>query len=315
MLKASSPYARRGVLWDDYQRHFGKDTATLVWQAPTRLMNSTVPQSFIDEETEKDPAAASAEYGANFRTDLEAFVSREVAEACTMNGRYEIPPLPGVSYSAWVDPSGGSADSMTLAIASKEGDKVILHAVREIVPPFMPSGAVEEFCALLKSYGIAFVTGDRYAGMWPREQFQNHGIAYRVAEHTASDGYTAFLPLLNSRRVELLDHTKMRNQLIGLERRTSQAGKDAISHPKGAHDDIINAVACACVAALRAANVPEFAWTGIEHHPNSWPARQRAERQHHQGSNGMPTIFNGGDMRRDVQLIGADYFAGKTREG
>jgi hypothetical protein len=143
MLKASSPYARRGVLWEDYQRHFGKDTATLVWQAPTRLMNSTVPQSFIDEETEKDPAAASAEYGANFRTDLEAFVSREVAEACTMNGRYEIPPLPGVSYSAWVDPSGGSADSMTLAIASKEGDKVILHAVREIVPPFMPSGGLK----------------------------------------------------------------------------------------------------------------------------------------------------------------------------
>ena len=201
MLKASSPYARRGVLWDDFERHFGKDTATLVWQAATRTMNSTVPQSFIDEEVEKDPANAAAEFGASFRSDLEAFVSREVVEACTMTGRFEIPPLPDVPCVAWCDPSGGSADSMTLALASKEGDKIILHAVREVTPPFMPTSVVEEFCDFLKSYGVAYVTGDRYAGMWPREQFQSHGIAYRVADMPASDIYQAFLPLLNSRRV------------------------------------------------------------------------------------------------------------------
>ena len=42
----------------------------LVWQADTRTMNPTVPQSFIDTETEKDPANAAAEYGAQFRTDV-----------------------------------------------------------------------------------------------------------------------------------------------------------------------------------------------------------------------------------------------------
>jgi hypothetical protein len=80
LLKASSPYMRRGVLSDDYVKHFGRDDSdVLVWQAPTRVMNPSVPQSFIDAETEKDPASASAEYGALFRTDLEAFVSRMVA--------------------------------------------------------------------------------------------------------------------------------------------------------------------------------------------------------------------------------------------
>ena len=39
------------------------------------VMNSTVPQSFIDEEVEKDPANAAAEFGAEFRSDIEAFVS------------------------------------------------------------------------------------------------------------------------------------------------------------------------------------------------------------------------------------------------
>jgi hypothetical protein len=34
IIKASSPYARRGVLWNDFRKHFGKDgAATLVWQA------------------------------------------------------------------------------------------------------------------------------------------------------------------------------------------------------------------------------------------------------------------------------------------
>jgi hypothetical protein len=49
LLCASSPYARRGALWDAHRRHFGKDgDPILVWQAPTRTMNPTVPQSIID---------------------------------------------------------------------------------------------------------------------------------------------------------------------------------------------------------------------------------------------------------------------------
>jgi hypothetical protein len=312
MLKASSPYSRRGVLWDDHQKHFGKDTPTLVWQADTRTMNPTVSEAFIAEEVEKDPASAAAEYGAQFRTDLEAFVSREVVEACTMNGRFEIPPIAGVSYSAWIDPSGGSADSMTLSIASKEGDKIIIHAIREVVPPFAPSSIVKDFCDFLKTYGIITVTGDRYAGMWPREQFQNNGIAYRVAEWTASDGYTAFLPLLNSRRIELLDHKKMKNQLIGLERRTSQGGKDAIGHSKGAHDDVINAVACSAVVALRSENVGEFFFETLVRSPQA-VAREKAEQEQleSQGSVGLPTRFNTPEFApRDMQSIGPDYFVG-----
>ena len=41
-------------------------------------MNPSVPQRVIDEAIERDPASADAEYGAEFRTDIEGFVSREV---------------------------------------------------------------------------------------------------------------------------------------------------------------------------------------------------------------------------------------------
>ena len=68
LLCASSPYARRGALWDAHRKHFGKDASPiLVWQAPTRTMNPTVPQRVIDEATERDPASASSEYLAQFR--------------------------------------------------------------------------------------------------------------------------------------------------------------------------------------------------------------------------------------------------------
>ena len=65
VIAGSSPYAKRGILWDAHKRYYGKDNAkNLVWVAPTRTMNPTVPQEFIDAEFERDPASASSEYGA-----------------------------------------------------------------------------------------------------------------------------------------------------------------------------------------------------------------------------------------------------------
>src|SRR3954453_6298868 len=56
LLCASSPYARRGALWDVHKRYFGKaDAPVLVWKAATRTMNPTVPQSVIDIAMDRDP--------------------------------------------------------------------------------------------------------------------------------------------------------------------------------------------------------------------------------------------------------------------
>src|SRR4029077_7754340 len=131
--------------------HFGKDgDPTLVWQASTRTMNPTVPQRVIDGETERDPASAAAEDGAQFRNDVESFVNRAAVETCVSVGVPERPPISGVTYLAFVDPSGGSADSMTLAIGHQEEDVAVLDAIRERRPPFSPEDVVLEFAELLK---------------------------------------------------------------------------------------------------------------------------------------------------------------------
>ena len=244
LVCASSPYSRRGPLWDSYRRHHGKDDApVLVWRAPTLVMNPSVPKSVIDEAYEADPASAAAEYGAEF-------VAREAVEACIALGVRERPPMSDQSYSAFVDPSGGSADAMTLAIGHREGDVVVIDAVRERRPPFSPDDVVAEFSALMKSYRVSKVSGDRYAGEWPRERFRDRDVGYEPAEKPKSDLYRDLLPLINAKRLDLIDDKKLQAQLCGLERRTSRAGKDSIDHMPGGHDDVANAVAgCASLLA------------------------------------------------------------------
>ena len=136
----SSPYARRGAVYEAYARDYGEkgDPRILVARGASRAFNPSLPQKVVDRALERDAASASAEYLGLFRSDLEAFVNLEVVEACITPGIFERGPLPGVHYSAFCDPSGGSADSMTLAIVHRDDGegRVILDAVREAKPPF-----------------------------------------------------------------------------------------------------------------------------------------------------------------------------------
>jgi len=225
LIALSSPYARRGTLWESHRAHFGRDDDdTLVWQADTATMHPHAPDSrlgrLIAKAYTEDEARASAEYGAEFRRDIESFVSREAVEACVIPDRRELPAVSDLHYRAFVDPSGGSQDAMTLAIAHEQNGRIVLDCVRERKPPFSPADVVAEFAETLKAYGCHIVTGDRYAGEWPRERFREHGIDYRVADKVRSDLYRDLLALLNSGQVELLDNPKLVNQLCSLERRT-----------------------------------------------------------------------------------------------
>jgi hypothetical protein len=259
LLNGSSPYRKRGELYKAYARHYGKDDGrVLVWKAPTLIMNPSLDPSIVEEAFLDDPDAALSEYGAEFRADLTDFVDRSVVDAATMIGRKELMPMRGARYVGFVDPSGGSSDSMTLAIAHAADDVSILDAIREVKPPFSPEAVVKEFAALLRSFGLHSVTGDRYAGEWPRERFRVWGINYDLSERTKGQIYLDALPMLNSGKLELLDHRVLRSQLCALERRTARGGRDSIDHPPGGHDDVANAAMGALLNA--SGNVRGRAW-------------------------------------------------------
>ena len=256
LLCASSPFARRGALWEAWHKHYGKDDdPVLVWQAETRLMNPTVPQSAIDQEMEADPARASAEYLAQFRSDVESFVSRDIVDAAIVPDRYELPRVAGIRYVGFADAAGGGGggDSFTAAVAhfDRSTKHLVLDAVRERRPPFSPEATCREFAEFFKSYGVYKITADHWAGDFPPEQFRKNGVACERSERVKSDIYKEMLPWLNSHRVELYNLPRMIAQLCDLERKVARGGNDSISHPPAGHDDLINAAsgALTCAAA------------------------------------------------------------------
>ena len=214
-------------------------------------MNASVPQSVIDRAMELDPVAASAEYLAQFRSDVGSFLDSELIERAIEPGRRERAPLRTATYTAFVDPSGGAHDAFTVAIGHREGERLVLDVLRGMKPPFHPSSVVQEYAALVKSYRVYSVTGDRYAGEWVREQFSKQGISYRQSEKSKSGLYLEALPQFSQGTISLLDCQPLQVELMQLERRTARSGKDSVDHPPGGRDDHANAV-CGCLTQMAA---------------------------------------------------------------
>ena len=65
---------------------------------------------------------------------------------------------------------------------------------------------------------------------------------------------------MNSGQCELLDHPRTINQIVNLERHTSRAGKDQITNPPNAHDDLANVVAGVFCAGKRLKTAGVWKW-------------------------------------------------------
>ncbi len=247
LVGISSPYARRGLLFEKWRKHYGRDDDVLVVQGETLDFNPTLDRRIIEEAEADDPEAAKAEWRGQFRDDVESFLTRDVVEQAQRHDPLELPWMREHRYSAFTDPAGGGADEFTLAIGHREDETAVVDLVR--ARRGTPADIVAEYARLLKSYGLKTVTGDKYAGSWPADEFERHGIKYVSADKPRSGLYLDLLPALNSGRVELPPDPRLASQLIGLERRTSRAGKDSIDHPPGGSDDRSNATA-GVVAAL-----------------------------------------------------------------
>src|SRR6266567_2173920 len=99
LLGISTPYARRGVLWANYREHYGKAGApVLIWRASSKEMNPTLSQAVIATAYLRDAASARAEYGGEFRDDIESLFSAEIIEQRVVPGRFELPPTSGTTY-------------------------------------------------------------------------------------------------------------------------------------------------------------------------------------------------------------------------
>jgi hypothetical protein len=176
-------------------------------------------------------------------------------------------PNAGVRYLVATDPSGGRGDAFTAAIGHTEGKRLVIDRVYERRAPFDPETALDEVAALAREYGASMVHGDDYGADLIVSGFRRRGIIYKniavrddlrhlpnrnpgpQVRLNRSEIYLNALPLFTAGRVRLLDHPRLFNELISLERRSQRSGHDSVDHPRGRHDDLANSV-CACLVTL-----------------------------------------------------------------
>jgi hypothetical protein len=254
LFAISTPYSRKGEVWRHFKEHYAKDgDPILVVQGSTRTFNPTIPQAFIDAELERDEAWAKAEYCGEFRSDLEAYLTEEVLEPCINRARPLVrPPIPGVTYTGFLDHSGGRVASAAVSVAHADGGRVILDGIWEWRAPFDPDVVTEAIVTELRHYHITRVISDRYAGDWVAARLRAHeGMRLMFSSLSKSEIYANAIPLFTAgaKRVELPDAPRLVKQLLSLERRTGRTtGQELIGPPEGSLDDVANA---ACGALVR----------------------------------------------------------------
>ncbi len=128
----STPYARRGATFEAFSRDYGAkgDPAILVATGASKTFNPSLSDQVIARAYERDQvAAAAAEFGGEWRTDIAAFLTREAVVACVDKGVTERPYCRDFRHYAFVDPSGGSNDSFALVISHQDADRPMLDLV------------------------------------------------------------------------------------------------------------------------------------------------------------------------------------------
>jgi hypothetical protein len=264
LLCISSPYRRKGAMFQARQRWWGRDriqigeqqlpSRVLFWNAATWDMRPIDQelQLFLDEEKYRDPSSFASEYGAQYRSDLEDYLSLEQVQACVISGRSLMPYEAGKTYYAFLDTAGGGGqDSAALAIGhAYPKDKgrfgVAVDRVIEWRPTFDAEDTADAIAKALKEYRINTIRGDNFSGDTWASMLRKRGLSYQVETLNATALYRTALPIFTGHNVELPDPEanqtikRMVNQLTSLEKRE---GGEKIDHPKNGHDDIANALA------------------------------------------------------------------------
>jgi hypothetical protein len=151
LVVISTGYRRAGLLYDKWRAHFGSsgDPGILVVQGSTTAFNPSFDRAAIAVARAADPEKASAEWDGGFRNDVSDFISAEVVASVT--GPYDELPPGDERYFGFTDPSGGVADSFSMAIAHRdlETTAIVIDCLKEVRGPCSPEAVVASYAPVL----------------------------------------------------------------------------------------------------------------------------------------------------------------------
>jgi len=266
----STPFARSGLLWEKYDKHYGKPGKVLVWRSTSWDMNLTLNEADLKEKylDTLGEAAFGAEYGASFREDIEGFLSLELYEEAEMEEEDFMPYDSQYKYHAFCDASEGvkGGDSMTIAVSHlqsvewSDDSYCVLDYMKEWRPPFNPKAVIGEIANICKKYHVERITQDRHAISWVASDLKPYDIRVEASALTKSEIYESFAVLMSKKVVGLLFNDRLKAQCLGLQRFLRSGGGVKIDHAQGQHDDIINSVAGAICLASVPYIAPQIQW-------------------------------------------------------
>jgi hypothetical protein len=259
LVLLSSPAGEAGMFFDLFSRHWGRDDSpVLVVQASAMEMNLLLPPDYMARMKEDDPEGYAAEALGQFRGGQSALLDPVAVRASVQKGRTDYPPCDGTAYVLHIDASSGRNDHYTAAVGHRDGDEIVIDAVRrwKAGPGFSTRKNAEEIAALARDYGIREVTGDGYALGFVTDDFKAEGIEFRQIEKPGTKPDTTvavntselMLDLVHpthSGLVRLPDNQDLVAELIALERRRSTVVgvHDRVVVPPSRHKDMATAIA------------------------------------------------------------------------
>ena len=271
IVKITTPWLRAGEVWHDYERYFAKpESQTLVWVAPTKAMNPSISDGFLEREQSRDPEAFEREYNAVFSSSISEYIPADAISLAVVKNRQALPYDRACHYVASLD-AAFKNDNFVLCIChvGEEG-KIVFDYMQtwrgSRKNPLQSKPVVADICRTLREYKVHTIWGDQFASVPLAEIFQEHSVQfleYTYTNKSKSELFNGFRHRLLNGQLELLDHAQSLKELRSLEMRKLPSGNYTISAPNlaGYSDDH----ACALALCAHQCKTHSSVLSGITH--------------------------------------------------
>jgi hypothetical protein len=278
LIKISTPNVKHGVMWDEFQRRGELDHP--VWQLSSQELNPTISTEFLESERKHSPEDYKREYLAEFVDSVVSWIEPEVLARCVIKARKELPPVPGATYAAAIDPAFKKSDFAMAAAHRADGGVIVLDCA-----PFWtgtkqaPLGfqwVCGQVAGILRQFGINVLQGDQFAAVAIKQEFLKLGISYgefTFNRNNRSQLFNNLQHVIEQQRIELLDHPELLRQLRSLEVHRSADGNIDVRPANGLKDDLAVAVALCVFELSQSVYNPAPIPMSLGHVARSWEGR------------------------------------------
>jgi hypothetical protein len=283
-LYIGSPWAPHGVVYALVDQHWGKPSRHMVVVRGTGPMLNPrwwTPERCAQLE-QSNPTAYRTDVLGEFADPEAGLLNPGAIYRATREGPLELPYVPGLRYSAAVDPSEGGArgNGFTLAIVDRGlSDETVQLAPGHFVarhPPGLyprfyrvvlvrewrgltPSQCWREIAKVCHGYGITRAVTDQYAASANADLAKIHGLRLSVDKATGAsklEDWTDLATLLHSDQIELSPDPTLKRDLLSVKRRVTTSGATIVL-PRTSDGRHCDTAAALCAALKHAAHEPQ----------------------------------------------------------